>query len=258
MKWDNIEVLLERYYDAETTLEEEEYLRAYFNQTEVPAKLKAAQEQFKFMESQRNVKLTGYTHNEWLFAKIEEPKGRQFFLGRDTLKLFMQIAASVVLVAIGFWFGARNPLVSTNSTRHEVAALRQDLQEFKKVLSPHASQSVTAAERIQVVKEGVKKASADKEVVQVLINAMNFDPNVNVRLAACESLFQYRHLPMVREAYIQSLQIQTDPNVQAMLIDILVALKEKQAVDQVKKLTQKQNLQPTIKLKAQQAIGILI
>ena len=87
---------------------------------------------------------------------------------------------------------------------------------------------------------------------------MNFDPNVNVRLAACESLFQYRQLPMVREAYIQSLQIQTDPNVQAMLIDILVALKEKQAVDQVKKLTQKPNLQPTIKLKAQQAIGILI
>lgn len=257
MKWDNIEVLLERYYDAETTLEEEDYLRAYFNQTEVPANLKAAQEQFKFMETQRNVKLTGYSHDEWLFAKIEEPKGRQFFLGRDSIKFFMQIAASVLLVAIGFWFGTRNPFATT-ATNPEVAALRQDLQEFKKVLSPHAAQSVTAAERIQVVKQGMKKTPADKEVVQVLINAMNFDPNVNVRLAACESLFQYRHLPMVREAYIQSLQIQTDPNVQAMLIDILVALKEKQAVDQVKKLSQKQNLQPTIKLKAQQAIGILI
>ncbi|PSR56379.1 HEAT repeat domain-containing protein [Adhaeribacter arboris] len=256
MKWDNIEELLERYYDAETTLEEEDYLRAYFNQTEVPATLKAAQELFKYMETQRNVKLTGYKHDEWLFAKIEEPKGRQFFLGRDSIKLLMQLAASVILVTGGFWLGTRNPFAS--STNHEVAALRQDLQEFKKVLSPQASESSTAAARIQVVKEGVRKTSADKEVVQVLINAMNFDPNVNVRLAACESLFQYRHLPMVREAYIQSLQIQTDPNVQAMLIDILVALKEKQAVDQVKKLSQKQNLQPTIKLKAQQAIGILI
>ncbi|QMU30002.1 HEAT repeat domain-containing protein [Adhaeribacter radiodurans] len=257
MKWDNIEVLLERYYDAETTLEEENYLRAYFNQTEVPANLKPAQEQFKFMETQRNVKLTGYSHDEWLFAKMEEPNGRQFFLGRDSIKFLMQIAASVLLVTLGFWFGTRNPF-ATATPNPEVAALRKDLQEFKKVLSPHALQSVTAAERIQVVKEGVKNTPADKEVAQVLINAMNFDPNVNVRLAACESLFQYRHLPMVREAYIQSLQIQTDPNVQAMLIDILVALKEKQAVDQVKKLSQRQNLQPTIKLKAQQAIGILI
>ncbi len=256
MKWDNIEVLLDRYYEAETTLEEENYLREYFNQADVPPSLKAAQEHFKFMEAQRNEKLTGYTNDEWLFAHIDEPKGRQFFFRPESFTFLLQVAASVALLVIGFWVGSRNAFVST--THPEVAALRQEVQEFKKVLSPKSAENNTASERLQVVRGEINKAPADKEVVQILINAMNFDQNVNVRLAACESLFQYRQLPMVREAYIQSLQIQTDPNVQAMLIDILVALKEKQAVDQVKKLTQKPNLQPTIKLKAQQAIGILI
>jgi hypothetical protein len=256
MKWDNIEVLLDRYYEAETTLEEENYLRQYFNQSDVPPSLKAAQEHFKFMEAQHNEKLTGYTNDEWLFAQIEEPKGRQFFFRPESFTFLLQVAASIALLVIGFWAGSRNAFVST--TQPEVAALRREVQEFKKVLSPKSAENNTASERLQVVRSEMNKAPADKEVVQILINAMNFDPNVNVRLAACESLFQYRQLPMVREAYIQSLQIQTDPNVQAMLIDILVALKEKQAVDQVKKLTQKPNLQPTIKLKAQQAIGILI
>ncbi|RDC64042.1 HEAT repeat domain-containing protein [Adhaeribacter pallidiroseus] len=256
MKWDNIEVLLDRYYEAETTLEEENYLRQYFNQAEVPPSLKAAQDYFKFREAQRHEKLTGYTHDEWLFSQIEEPKIRRFFLRPDSFSMLLQVAASIALLIIGFWWGNRNTFV--NTAQPEVAALRQEIQEFKKVLSPKSAESATASERLLVVRREVTKAPADKEVAQILINAMNFDPNVNVRLAACESLFQYRQLPMVREAYIQSLQIQTDPNVQAMLIDILVALKEKQAIDQVKKLTQKPNLQPTIKLKAQQAIGILI
>lgn len=256
MKWDNLEELLERYYEAETTLEEENYLRQYFNQTNVPPSLKPVQAHFKFMEAQRNEKLTGYTHHDWLFAKIEEPKGRRFFLKPDSFNWLLQVAASVALLVIGFWVGSRS--VFTNTSQPEVAALRQEVQNFKKILSPKATESATASERLLVVRREITKAPADKEIIQILINAMNFDPNVNVRLAACESLFQYRQQPMVREAYIQSLQIQTDPNVQAMLIDILVALKEKQAVDQVKKLTQKPNLQPTIKLKAQQAIGILI
>jgi hypothetical protein len=256
MKWDNIEVVLDRYYEAETTLEEENYLRQYFQQSNIPPALKPAQAQFNFMEAQRNQKLTGYDHDEWLFDKIEKPGGRQFYLGGDTFKMFLQIAASVALVTIGFWFGSRN--IGSSTPNPEVAALRQDLQEFKKVLSNQTSEPATASERIQVVSQEMKAAPANKEVIQLLINAMNFDPNVNVRLAACESLFKHRQLPMVREAFIQSLQIQTDPNVQAMLIDILVALKEKQAVDQFKKFVQKQNLQPTVKLKAQQAIGILI
>ena len=256
MKWDNIEVLLERYYEAETTLEEEEYLRQYFNQPDVPPALQADQQQFKFMESLRNQKLTGYTSDDWLFSKINEPKGRRFFLNPDSFKYFMQIAASVALVLVGFWLGSRHYFITKPNP--EIAALRQDIQEFKKVLSPRSSETGTASERLQMVSQQANKTPANKEVIQVLINSMNFDPSVNVRLAACESLFKYRQLPMVREAYIQSLQIQTDPNVQAMLIDILVALKEKQAVDQFKKFVQRQNLQPTVKLKAQQAIGILI
>ena len=256
MNWDNIEVLLDRYYEAETTLEEEAYLRQYFQQPHIPPALKPAQAQFNFMETQRNQKLTGYLHDDWLFDKIEKPKGRQFFLGGDNFKILMQIAASVALVITGFWFGSRN--MSTTQPNPELMALRQDLQEFKKVLGNQTPERATASERIQVVSQEMKAAPANKEVIQLLINAMNFDPNVNVRLAACESLFKHRALPMVREAFIQSLQIQTDPNVQAMLIDILVALKEKQAVDQFKKFVQKQNLQPTVKLKAQQAIGILI
>lgn len=253
MKWDNLEVLLDRYYEAETTQEEEDYLRDYFKQPNLPAALKPAQAYFQFMAAQRAEKLTGYRSDEWLFAKIEELKGRQFFLKPDAFAFLLRVAAGVALVLVGFWLGSRSPY--GEAARSAETALRRELPARPPALSPVTA---TASERLQVVRRAAAQAPADQVGVQSLINALNFDPNVNVRLAAGEALFRYRQLPGVREAYVQSLSIQTDPNVQALLIDILVALKEKQAVEPFKKLVQQQNLQPTVKLKAQQAIGILI
>lgn len=49
-----VEQLLEKYWQTETTLEEEDRLRAYFAQGNVPAQLKAAADLFTFFQAEKN------------------------------------------------------------------------------------------------------------------------------------------------------------------------------------------------------------
>jgi len=71
-------------------------------------------------------------------------------------------------------------------------------------------------------------------------------------------LYRFKDAPGVREAFIQSLKIQTDPNVQIVLIDILVDIQEKRAVDEMQRLIQDKNTMKVVRLKAEQGIGTLI
>ena len=80
---------------------------------------------------------------------------------------------------------------------------------------------------------------------------------MNVRLAACQALARFENEPDVRDALIQSLQIQTDPNIQITLIEILVAIKEKRAVVEMKRLAQNQQLLDVVRLKAKEGISRL-
>src|SRR5947199_292919 len=76
----------------------------------------------------------------------------------------------------------------------------------------------------------LKIVKADDEVVNALVKSMHSDPNTNVRLAALEALTKFRAQPHVRKVLIESLAIQKDPVVQIALIQLLVQMKEKDAV----------------------------
>jgi hypothetical protein len=54
----DVERLLEKYWQTETTLEEEEQLRAFFAAGQVPAQLKAAADLFAFFQAEKNKTLT--------------------------------------------------------------------------------------------------------------------------------------------------------------------------------------------------------
>lgn len=82
----------------------------------------------------------------------------------------------------------------------------------------------------------VVAASPDAELLMALVQTMHFDGNVNVRLAAVEPLLGYQQHPQVRQALIHFLSIQTDANVQLMLIQGLTRMRKKGAVPQMQQL----------------------
>ena len=144
---------------------------------------------------------------------------------------WLRVAASIVLIASGVFLG-RN-LHWGNADSGNLAATSSEKPahvELAKALNGRNGQAVSASDRIQLVTNSTKEPVADDNTVQVLLNTLNFDPNPNVRLAACEALYRLREAPGVREGLANSLPIQTDPNVQIALIDMVVSLRVHRAV----------------------------
>jgi len=94
-----IELLLEKYWKCETSLEEEKELRDFFNGQAVPEGLKETADLFKYFELQRNEKLSATDFDSRLQAHTRGKQGR-------TVKMFFtsaKIAAGVaVLIAAGY------------------------------------------------------------------------------------------------------------------------------------------------------------
>jgi hypothetical protein len=257
MKSDKIEALLARYYEGETTVSEEQFLKDFFGQTRLlPDHLKPHAAQFTCYAGQQQTKLDKYLAEDWLFEKIEAPaapEASQYTLRLPRVLKYWRVAASITLLLTSLWAGNHYRERRATQQDPEIATLRRELQEMKTVLAANSS----ASDRIRVVSQDFS-AVQDEEVIDMLIKTLYQDPNINVRLAACEGLYQFKDKPRVRLAFIQALEKQTDPMVQITLIDILVSLQEKKALEPLKQLTEKENLLPAVKQKARQGIGTLI
>jgi hypothetical protein len=255
----DIENLLEKYYEGETSLEEEKQLREFFQGNGVPDHLESHAAQFRFLADLRNEQPTEMTDlADW--NEDSKLKGQQNSISagktRSLWSSSWQIAASVALLVIGFaggtWYN------KTSKPASETTAARPEVLQMKKVLQFDHGQNTSASERILAVNQSYELPRTDHEITQILINTMNFDGNVNVRLAACEALFRLKNEPGVRQALVQSLQIQTDPNVQITLIDILVQIKERRAVEEMQRLMEDKKVMKVVRLKAEQGLGSLI
>jgi len=251
----DIEKLLEKYYDGDTSLEEERALKQFFQHGDVPEHLQSHAAQFGYFANARKEQ-PSLTFNHDLALMLEPPKhGPVRRLGTWLLR----IAAGLALLIIGF--GAGWMLQSQSGDGAVLAALEGkeagQVAQMKKVLAFEQMNNTSASERIQAVNHSYEIPDADRDITQLLINTLNFDPNVNVRLAACQALTHFAGEAEVKEALIQSLAIQTDPNIQISLIEALVAIKEKRAVEQFQQLTRNQEVLDVVRLKAAEGMNRL-
>jgi len=255
-----IDQLLARYYEGETTLDEENQLRAYFQHTEsIPDHLLPHASLFQYVTSARAGQLSpDFTTR--LDQKLDPQPVRAMGRVRQLTTWGMRLAAGVALLLIGFaggqFYSRQSPdaaeSVELVTTGHPAG------ESIRKTLAFDAVAQTSASDRIHAINQSAELDRADREITQLLINTLNFDANVNVRLAACQALVRFEQEEGVREALIQSLRIQKDPNVQLTLIDALVAIKEKRAAADMQRLARNQQVLDIVRLKAEEGAGALI
>lgn len=173
---------------------------------------------------------------------------------------WLRLAASVVLVAAGVLLGRQLPWggQGANDLATIAPSSKPSTITLAQALAGDAGRPVSASDRIRLVANATTETTPGDPTVQVLVNTLNFDPNPNVRLAACEALYRLRADPRVGEALVHSLPIQTDPNVQITLIDLLVSLRVHRAVPQLERLAQRPDALPVVRAQAEAGIGKLI
>ena len=280
MNTEKIEQLLEKFFEGETTLEEEKQLRTFFRKENIPDRLESYREQFGYIvELSRSEPGSGFDPMQKIEAdkeSITDSRKENTVSNLGTLKdtpgwsnqlsakltWTLRIAAGIILLLVGFSAGLiLNQQQNVNVSSQQVAALQQEIQQMKSALVYGTNDRLTASERISAVKlsDRVPESTAglDSEITEILIYTLNNDQNINVREAAAEALFRFRNETRIRKALVHSLSKQRDPLMQMTLINMLVELKEKSAINEMQKMLMDSDTRDVVKTRLEAGIAEL-
>lgn len=171
---------------------------------------------------------------------------------RLTITAWLNVAAAVVLIAVGIGIGRF--WTHDSQSMQEVAILQHEIEETKALLRQVVDGNLSASQRLQRVRISNRLERADPEIRDVLIRAMNTDDNVNVRIAAIKALTNFTDDSTARTALVQSLDTQEDPFIQLMLIHLLVKIKEDTALPHFEKLIRDEAVEQTVQDEAHRGI----
>ncbi|WP_165395257.1 HEAT repeat domain-containing protein [Flagellimonas allohymeniacidonis] len=179
------------------------------------------------------------------------------------LEIFSQmwkpkLAYGILLLGIGLGVGYFLNPAESNFPNQEVVAAENEAEEVRQRLVLTLLEQPSANQRLQGVSEANKISKVDSIVVKALLQTLNGDPNVNVRLAAIESLTNYLENPLVRQGLVQSIAHQESPILQVTLANLMVALQEKASIEPFRQLLKEKTLDTTVKKKIENSIESII
>lgn len=101
MDYKVIKQLLDKYFDGETSLSEENQLRAYFNEPDVHPSLQSYQPMFQFFHTERTCQLDSSFETRLLekIQQTEQPRMRVV-----SMRTWIARAAAVLILAVGMWW----------------------------------------------------------------------------------------------------------------------------------------------------------
>lgn len=167
-----IEILIGRYFEAETTLEEEKLLKQFFSGNNVPDELKHHSALFKFASNEEKLHAPSLT-DEQLSGSIQGKK-RNLFANRRSYLTLAGIAASLLLfVALWQTFDGNNNVQTspayTQSEIDEALQVTQKTLAFASEILNHGTAPLENLNRLNAaapVAEGLQK-------LETGINEMN-------------------------------------------------------------------------------------
>ncbi|MBN2521098.1 MAG: HEAT repeat domain-containing protein [Bacteroidales bacterium] len=163
-----------------------------------------------------------------------------------------RVAAGILLFITGSFFGFYFSQINNNPKHTE------EILELKHSYTALILKEQTISAKIQAISYFNGETIIDDDFLNILAGILNNDDNVNVRLAAAKALFKYSNQEKVKAILIESLKNQAEPMVQIELINFIVQIHEKQAVESLLKIVNNENANNIVKQYAQNGLKRLI
>lgn len=212
-------------------------------------------------------------------------------------RTYFRYAASVAGLALAFWLGRKtidnqvntNVLVDNSSPKiiekvvevpvlrvdtiyvaskqlavnkqpnvmNEIGTLKKEIQETKDLLILSMLKKESPSERIQAVNYSYDLQQPDEQVLKALIYTLDYDRNVNVRIAAADAIGRFGSNANVRDALVKSLLKQQEPTLQISIIDILTKFNERRALPALRLLAEDGGTSDFVRQKAEESTRML-
>lgn len=166
-------------------------------------------------------------------------------------KLAMATVTLILGVGIGYF-------LKPSANQNVDPLVTQQIAELKEMVMLSLLEKESATDRLKAVSLTEQMDAASTKVTEALLQTLNEDANVNVRLAALEALKPYARDSNVREALIRSIARQNSPLVQVALAELMAAFQVKASVKELEKIVQSDKTPADVKTKIKESIDVLI
>jgi anti-sigma factor RsiW len=136
----------------------------------------------------------------------------------------------------------------------EMAQLRAQVENLHQMVAISMLQQQSPSARMRGVTYTEKIAQPDPQVLDALLQAVNHDANVNVRLSAVDALQKFATGPEVALAMVNSIPEQESPLVQIALIDMLVQLDARGAAPGLARISKDMKMDEMVRQRAAWAL----
>jgi hypothetical protein len=142
MDYKYIEQLLERYWEGETSLQEENILRTFFSQPEIPEEFQKFQALFICQEEKEEMMSDDFDARVLEMTEEAEPKTKMVVLVSRLKPLFK--AAAIVAIILTLGNAAQAPWnYGWDNPKDEYAKFHQQEEDSVNMLSPIQAENVT-------------------------------------------------------------------------------------------------------------------
>jgi flagellar motility protein MotE (MotC chaperone) len=195
-------------------------------------------------------------------ANAHEARARRRWL----LRWVWSPAVACAVLLFGFRLGARYgrveapaPVPADDATRRELAELRKQVNKMSQLVgySLLQQQQGPVNERLRDVLRAASTENPNEKVLDDLISALAFDPNINVRLRALEALQAHASNVVVRSGVLAALPREQNPLVQLELIDFVATAHDRDAAPVLEKMSQNEAIDESVRAAAQRALAQL-
>jgi hypothetical protein len=203
---------------------------------ETPAPSRSLDERFhQMMKQERGIDKKSIWKN--LFSSMD-------FMPR------LAFASLTLLIGLAVGYVLRSPAKKDE----QIAQLGEEIKGMKEMMMLSLLEKESATDRLKAVSLTEQMDQASKPVTSALLQTLNNDENVSVRLAALDALRPYSKDGQIREALVRSIAQQKSPLVQVALAELMAELQEKGAIDAFKGILEDGETPSDIKKKIRENI----
>jgi hypothetical protein len=170
-----------------------------------------------------------------------------------------RIAAGFAILIAGTFLGILiNSQMNNSIPADELKQLHSEMITLKKTAMFSMLKEESSSDRILAMSYADELIGPDENVIGVMIQTLNHDKNVNVRLAAAYALSKFADQRAVCDSLVKSLSFQNDPILQVTLISILTEIKEKSALSTIQKIIANKRTLKEVRTVAENSLRVLI
>ena len=163
-----------------------------------------------------------------------------------------QIACALATLVVGLILG-HAVTVDVERSR-EVARLQEEVTSTRQLVALSMLRQQSASERLKGVDFSEQIPRPEPQVVHALLETVNYDDAVDVRLAAVDALRRLTKESQVRSQMAAALNRQDSPLVQIALVDALADSRAPEVLSAIRRIASLQSINPAVRSHAQAVV----